>query len=749
MATPYIRTGIGTPLSRVDGPLKVTGKARYAAEHHPEGMLHGVVVSSAIARGRIVSIDDSAARAVPGVVEVLTHLNRLKIADSDSNFQDDVAPPGSPLRPLCDEHIHHSGQAVALVVAETFEAARHAARLVDVRYEAHDHNTRFDAALAEKFVPKRKRDGFDPPKNRGDARQALDAAPVRISSEYRKHTEHHNPMEMHATTVIWEGEDKLTVHDKTQGPQNVQSYLAGAFGLKPADVRVLNPYVGGAFGSGLRPQYNVYLAAMAALKLKRPVRVVLTRQQMFTHVHRPECINAISLGAEPDGTLSAIVTDATTATSRYENYMETIVNWGMMNYACPNAEGAYSLAPVDTATPGDMRAPGAATGMTQFEMAIDELAYAAGVDPLEIRLRNYSEIDAMNGTPFTSKALREAYAAGADAFGWDQRSPEPRSMREGSELIGWGMATGMWDAMFQQTSARATLSADGRLEVASAMSDIGTGSYTVMTQVAADALGLRPEAIVARLGDSDLPEAPVEGGSWGAASVGAAVQLACEGVAARLAKAARKVAGDPLQRAKAEELIFEDGTMRRRDGEGSVVRFEEAMLAAGLDDIEVEATAKAGIGGMISMMRKSRNTHSAVFCEVRVDEQLGVVRVTRIVNAVAAGRIINPKTARSQILGGVVMGIGAALHEESFTDHRLGRFMNHNFAEYHIPVQADIPEIEVIFVDEPDPEVTPLGVKGLGEIGIVGTAAAVANAIYHATGKRVRDLPVTIDKLLD
>ena len=421
----------------------------------------------------------------------------------------------------------------------------------------------------------------------------------------------------------------------------------------------------------------------------------------------------------------------------------------MMNYACDNASSDYTIAPVDTYTPGDMRAPGAATGMTIVEMAIDEMAYKANLDPLQLRLLNYSDIDAMNGTPFTSKALREAFAEGAAAFGWDRRKAEPRSMKEGHELVGWGVATGMWDAMFSKTTARAKLTANGHLEVASAASDIGTGTYTVMTQVAADTLGLPIEQINARLGDSDLPTSPLEGGSWMAASVGAAVQVACLALGAKLLKAAGSIEGAPLGKASADDVTFEEGHIVLKSHRSVRVSYGDAMRAGQLDQIEVEETASGGLSGLISQMQKSRNTHSAVFAEVKVDEELGVVRVSRIVNAVAAGRIINPKTARSQILGGVVMGIGMALHEETFMDTRLGRFMNHNFAEYHVPVNADIDAIEVIFVDEPDAEVTPLGVKGLGEIGIVGTAAAVANAIYHATGKRVRSLPITIDKLLD
>jgi xanthine dehydrogenase YagR molybdenum-binding subunit len=741
--------GIGSAINRVDGLQKVTGRARYAAEHPVPGLVYGVIVSGAIAKGRILEINEAAARAVPGVVEILTHRNRPHVAWFDRSHRDMVAPPGSPFKALYDEHILFSGQPIALVLAESFETARYAASLVRASYEAEPHNTDFEKAQSERFLPRKKRDSFHPPKARGDAQAAYDAAPVKMSADYHLATEHHNPMEMHASTVIWEDDGSITVHDKTQGPQNVRDYLAGVFGMSAKNVRVVNAFVGGAFGSGLRPQYQVYLAVMAARMLKRSVRVVMTRQQMFTHGHRPEALQSVQLGAEADGKLTAILNSATTSTSRYENNMEDVVIWGLMNYACENASGEYAIAPVDTATSTDMRAPGAATGMTFFEMAVDEMAYAAGVDPLEFRLKNYSEIDQMNGTPFTSKALREAYAAGAEAFGWSRRSAPPRSMKEGKELIGWGVSTGMWDAMFSKTSAKARLSANGHLEVSSAASDIGTGTYTVMAQTAAGALGLPVEQVTVRLGDSSLSKAPVEGGSWMAASVGAAVQQACDAVAEKLLKAAGSMEGSPLGTASLEEVRFTGGRIVLREDTSRGVDITEVMRASGTDAIEVEETASGGISGMISQMRKSRNTHSAIFVEVRVDEELGVVRVTRVVNAVAAGRIINPKTARSQILGGVVMGIGMALHEESMTDHRIGRFMNHNYAEYHVPVNADIGSIEVIFVDEPDPEVTPLGVKGLGEIGIVGTAGAVANAIFHATGRRVRSLPITIDKILD
>jgi xanthine dehydrogenase YagR molybdenum-binding subunit len=740
---------IGDALSRVDGPAKVTGQARYAAEHAVPGLLYGWIVSSRIAKGRIVSIDERAARAVPGVVEVITHLNRPHVAWLDWSHDDQVAPPGSPFRALDGDKIAFSAQPVALVVADSLEAARQAAALVDVEYEVAPHLTDLAAALPERYEPRRKRAGFSMPKPRGNAAAALAQAPRKISASYRMPSHHHNPMEMHAATVVWEGKGRITVHDKTQGAQNVRAYLASVFGLLKADVRVLNPYVGGAFGSGLRPQYHVFLATMAAKMLERSVRVVMTRQQMFSHVHRPEALQQVALGTDDSGRLQAISNNATTGTSRFEDYMEVICNWGLMNYACDNASAQYTIAALDTYTPGDMRAPGAATGMTLFEIAIDEMAFEAGIDPLEFRRLNYSEVDAMSGKPFTSKALREALAEGAERFGWAGRSAAPRSMREGTELVGWGLATGMWDAMFMKTTARATLRANGRLEIATAGADIGTGTYTVLAQVASETLGFPVDRIDVKLGDSSLPAAPVEGGSWLAASAGAAVKLACEALGKKLYRAARDQKSKPLGDAKWGDVEFRDGHVAVRGGDAQPrVPLAEALAASGQAELQAEETAKPGLSDVPSLLKKARNTHSAIFAEVKVDEELGVVRVTRVVVAVAAGRIINPKTARSQILGGVVMGIGMALHEESLVDHRFGRFMNHSFAEYHVPANADIDSIEVIFVAEPDAEVTPLGVKGLGEIGIVGTAAAVINAIHHATGRRVRELPATIDKLL-
>jgi xanthine dehydrogenase YagR molybdenum-binding subunit len=433
-------------------------------------------------------------------------------------------------------------------------------------------------------------------------------------------------------------------------------------------------------------------------------------------------------------------------TSSFEDYQEVVVNWSGLLYHCDNVALNYKIAKIDTYTPSDMRAPGAPLGVFGVESAIDELSYALKVDPLELRLKNYAEIDENEGKPFTSRELRAACRQGAERFGWSRRQAEPRSMHEGRDLIGWGMATGIWEALMMPHSARATLTADGRLEVACATADIGTGTYTILTQIAADALGLQMEEVTARIGDSSLPAAPVEGGSWTAASAGSAVHLACGKVRKTLFTHARAMDNSPLANADIEHVRFFEGRIELKTAPSESVAITEVMRAAGLDRIEEEETAQPNAE---TKEKYSQYTHSAVFAEVRVDEQLGVVRVTRVVDAVAAGKIINPKTARSQIIGGVVFGLGMALHEESMLDHRLGRFMNHNFGEYHVPANADIPKIDVIFVDEHDDKANPLGVKGLGEIGIVGTAAAIANAIYHATGKRVRSLPITIDKLLD
>lgn len=736
----------GMRVSRVDGRAKVTGAARYAAEEQAPGLRYGVVVSGTIPRGRITAIDTRAAEAVPGVLAVLTHLNRPKIRSWDLAYKDMTAPAGSPFRPLYSDRIFYSGQPVALVVADTFEAARHAAQLVEVAYEQEPHETNLLASLDQAYKPRPMKAGFTPPSSTGDADKAYEAAPVKIESQFYHGVEHHNPMEMFATTVIHGEDGHLTIYDKTQSSQNNRWYVWHAFGLPKDKVTVRNPYVGGAFGSGLRPQYQLTLAVMAALHLKSSVRVVLTRQQMFSFGHRPETWQNIKLAANPDGKLQAIVHEAIQETSRLEDYVEVVVNWSGQLYACDNIRLGYKLVAHDRHSPIDMRAPGAAHGMHALEVAMDELAYKLKIDPLEFRRINYADRNPMEDKPYSTKELSQCYDKGAQRFGWANRPIEPRSMRDGDELIGWGMATGMWDSLVMLARVSAELHADGRLVVSSAASDIGTGTYTVMSMIAAEAMGLPMERVTFQLGDSTLPFAPVEGGSSHVTTVGGGVQGACDKLKKRLARMAREMPNSPLARARPQDLAFEDGAVMLRNRPETAVPLRAVLEAAGVDRVEEKFFMKPS---MLKQRKYTRAVHSAVFCEVRVNEKLGIVRVTRVVNAVAAGRILSAKTAASQVIGGVVWGISQALHEESFTDHRFGRFMNHNYAEYHVATNADVHDIEVIFANEDDRVVSPqLGAKGVGEIGIVSTSAAIANAIFHATGKRLRSTPITPDKIL-
>jgi xanthine dehydrogenase YagR molybdenum-binding subunit len=733
---------IGVPRSRVDGPLKVTGAADYAGDFATPDLAYGYIVNSTIARGRIIEIDTAAAESLPGVLHILTHANRPPAPYAGKPYQDDVAPPGAPFRPLENDQIAFSGQPIALVVAESFEAARDAASLLRVTYAAEPHSMDLDVGRGRAAEPTEPRSGIaPPPEPRGDLAAALKSATVTVEQEYKIAAEHHNPMEPHASTVIWQNDGSLLVHDKVQGVSASQKFIMNVFGLN--GVRVVSPFVGGGFGAGLRPQYQLFLAMLAALELKRSVRVVMTRDQMFTFTHRPETIQRITLSATNDGTLQGLRHEAIAETSRFEQYQEVVVNWSGLLYSVDNAAFSYKLVPLDRYTPGDMRAPGSPTGTFAIESAMDELAEAVDADPVELRLKNYADKDHNENKPFGSKELRAAIARGADRFGWERRTHAPRSMREGRDLIGYGMAIGAWEAMMMETTAKAVLRADGTLELSSATADIGTGTYTILSQIGAEMLGLPMGRTVVKLADTDLPEAPLEGGSWTAASAGMAVQAACLGLRKELLAMAQTLPGSALADASMADVVFVDGHIMMDGDRSRRVSYAEAMRATGVSAIEADGK---GAADEEKKKKFSSYTHSACFVEVRVDEMLGQVRVTRVVNAVAAGRILNPKTARSQIIGGVVMGLGMALHEEAMPDHAAGRFMNHNFAEYHVPANADVPDIDVIFVDEHD-EGNPLGIKGLGEIGIVATPAAIANAIWHATGKRQRSLPITIDKV--
>jgi xanthine dehydrogenase YagR molybdenum-binding subunit len=706
---------IGQPVSRVDGRQKVTGGATYAAEFGVPGLAHGVIVRSTVANGRIASIESAAAERGPGVVAVLTHRNAPKLAYRTHKALVDAAV-GERLHVLQNDRVNHQGQPIALVIADTLEQANHAATLVDVTYAAETGIT--DISRAEPVLPTQEKtdQGETPPAEtrRGDPEGALAAAEVKVDETYVIPRENHNPIEMHATIAAWD-RDRLTLWDKTQWVHNVADEIAAVFGIPAENIRVVSPFVGGAFGSGLRTWPHVTLAALGARVARRPVKLMLSRREMYYGVgYRPHTVQRVALGASRDGSLAAIVHDGYQETSSYEEFSEALLNASRFLHSCPNVSTRHRIAPMNVHTPTYMRAPGEASGVFALESAMDELAVALNIDPLELRLRNEPQQDEFKKLPFSSRSTRECYQAAAERFGWSRRNPEPRSVRDGRWLIGWGMATATYPMNYAPACAATRLLPDGTAEVTSAASDMGPGTWTSMTQVAAETLGLPIERVKFFLGDTRLPRAPVHGGSLTMASVGSAVQAAC-----------RRAREDALARGGANDLT-------------------EAMRRLG-QPVEASAEVKPGD----ETKRFSMHAFGAVFVEVAVDADLGETRVRRIVGAYGGGRIVNPKTARSQCIGGMIGGIGMALMEHSVVDVRNGRVTNANFAEYAVPVHADAPLVmDVIFVDEHDPHVNPLGVKGVGEIALVGVAPAITNAIFHATGKRIRELPITPDKLL-
>ena len=708
-------TFIGRPVSRVDGRQKVTGGATYAAEFDVPGLAHGAVVRSTVANGRIASIDSRAAERATGVVAVLTHRNAPRLPYREHKALVD-AVIGERLHVLQDDRVSHQGQPIALVIADTLEQANHAAMLVRVAYAPETGAT--DISGAEPVLPTQEKTdqgaGLPPETRRGDPEGALASAEVKVDQTYVIPRENHNPIEMHATIAAWDG-DRLTLWDKTQWVHNVADEIAAVFGIPADNIRVLSPFVGGAFGSGLRTWPHVTLAALGARMAGRPVKLMLSRREMYYGVgYRPHTVQRVALGASRDGRLAAIVHDGYQETSTYEEFSEALLNASRFLHSCPNVYTRHRIAPMNVHTPTYMRAPGEASGVFALESAMDELAVALNIDPVELRLRNEPERDEFEKLPFSSRSTRECYRAAAERFGWSRRNPEPRSMRDGRWLIGWGMATATYPMNYAPASARARLLPDGTAEVTSAASDMGPGTWTSMTQVAAETLGLPIERVRFILGDTRLPRAPVHGGSMTMASVGSAVQAAC-----------RRAREDALARGGANDLT-------------------DAMRRLGQP---VEASADVQPGD--ASQRFSMHAFGTVFVEVAVDADLGETRVRRIVGAYGAGRIVNPKTTRSQCIGGMIGGIGMALMEHSVVDARNGRVPNANFAEYAVPVHADAPPLmDVIFVEEHDPHVNPLGVKGVGEIALVGVAPAITSAIFHATGKRIRELPVTPDKLL-
>ena len=730
---------VGGPLSRVDGFDKVSGEAPYAADFDAPRLSHGLMVQSTIGKGRIARIRSGPAEQAPGVLLVMTHANAPRLPEGAQNAN----PPGErALSLLQDDEVRYNGEPVAVVVAETLEQARYAAGLLEIEYEAEAPAVDFQASLSSAYAPPALTHG-KPDSSWGDAATALQDAPVQHVAVYSTPMENHNPMEPHATLAEWNG-DFLTLHDSTQAVVGTSKAVAKKLGIAPEKVRVLSPYVGGGFGCKGSAWSHVVLAAMAARQAHRPVRLVVDRTQMFGPVgYRPPTRQEVALGADLNGKIVAIRHDVVSPTSTFEDWTESSAVLTRMLYDSPNTSTSHRLVKLNLGTPTFQRAPGEATGSFALETALDELAWKLGIDPVELRLRNYAEKEPESGKPWSSKKLRECYRSGAERFGWSRRAAHTRAVREGDQLIGVGMATATYPANRQPASATVTIAADGSATVECATQDIGTGTYTIITQVAADELGMAPNRIHVKIGDSKLPEAPVSGGSMTAASVTPAVQAAARQARRELIAFAIGNSESPLHGLSADEVACSEGWIRARNGNRRD-SFAAVIARNGGTPVQGKAEAKPG------EEKDQYATHSfgAVFAEVGVDPDLGEVRVRRIVGSYSVGSVLNVKTATSQLFGGVVWGIGMALHERTIVDLPTGRILNANLAQYHVPVNADVPEIDISFVDEDDRIFNPLGARGIGEIGITAVPAAIANAVYHASGRRIRDLPITPEKLL-
>jgi xanthine dehydrogenase YagR molybdenum-binding subunit len=728
---------IGEAIDRVDGRAKVTGTARYAAEVAVAGVAHGAIVASRIGRGVITGIDTSAAERAPGVIGVLTHERAMKVKAAGG-------PNDRAIQVLQDAVVHYARQPIALVVADSLERASHAAALVEVRYDAVPPEVELDAALDRAAWPRKPRPDVPAEFTMGNVAAGLARADVRVHATYTTPFQIHNPMEPHATTAVWQG-DRLTVYDSTQGIFRVRDRLAGVFGLDKADVRVISTFVGGGFGSKGVPWSHVVLAALAARQLRRPVKLVLTRGQMFGPVGgRPRTVQTVALGATRAGTLTAIRHDSVSACCRFDEFVEHTTLPTRALYATPNLATTERIVELDIGPPANQRGPGEATGLFAIESAIDELAVALAIDPLELRLRNHADVEPSTGKPWSSKSLIACYRQAADAFGWGARDSRPGSQRDGQRRIGWGMASATYGAQISPASAVAQLRVDGTAVVRAGSQDIGTGTCTVMTQIAAESLGLALDKVAFELGDTAMPDAPSSTGSRTAASVGAAVRGAARRLRDQLFELARGDAASPVAGAAAADLVVDRGRIALATDPARGEPVEAVLRRAGKHQLEARFDHKPSA----ELERWASRAFGAVFTEVHVDLALATVRVSRVVAAFAAGTILNAKTARSQCLGGIVWGIGMALHEQAVFDPHHGRIMNADLAEYHVPVNADVPAIDVILIPEDDPRINELGIKGIGEIPICGVAAAIANAVYHATGKRLRDLPITAARLL-
>ncbi|OGX87552.1 xanthine dehydrogenase family protein molybdopterin-binding subunit [Hymenobacter glacialis] len=756
---------VGKPLNRVDGRDKVMGRAKYSAEfNNLPGLVHAVLKTSDVAKGRITGFDTTAALKQPGVLAIITHQNIPKLAKTPNDAEDKRAiGVHMGYLPLTDDQIYYAGQPVAVVVADTLERAQYAAALLKVQVAVEKPLASYEDPKARLFDPTKLQEGKTAPHVvRGSAQAAFAAAPIQLTHKYTHAINHHNPMEPGATTAHWEAPDRLTVYESTQGVTRTQKALSTMLGLSAEQVRVVTKFLGGGFGCKGSCWPHTVLTVQAAKFVGRPVKLALTRPQMFTSMgHREDQTQTLRLGATNDGKLTALIHEKTSTTSPWDNYAESNSKIVNMLYECPNFEASYQLARANVMTSTYTRAPGEAPGSFALESSMDDLAYQLGIDPIEIRLRNYAEKDPSSGQPWSSKSLKQCYARGAELFGWSKRNPKAGVTRNGRLLVGWGMATASYPVHNSQGMARARLYADGHAVVQSGATDLGTGTYTVMTQVAAEALGLPVEKVRFELGDTKLPTAPNSGGSVAAGTVSSSVYMAVQDLWQKLIKVAVLDKKSPLHRAKTADVEVKDGRLQLKDNPKKGEDFATLMKRADMADVEGNGQGRYGSGyedaqtaANANPAKKDEAPHHSMhafgahFCEVQVDPDLGTVRVTRWVSVHGAGRILNAKTARSQIIGGSIFGIGAALMEATVRDQKLARYTNASLADYHIPVNADIPDMTVEFVEEHDPYINAMGVKGIGEISMVGVTAAVANAVFHATGKRVRELPITPDKIL-
>ncbi|MGW9026987.1 xanthine dehydrogenase family protein molybdopterin-binding subunit [Streptomyces sp. NPDC055722] len=735
MSTVESRPRVGAGVNRVDGPRKVTGTAPYPMDFSVPGQAYGALVQSTVAAGRIVRMHTDAAEAASGVITVLTHENIPKVRTGPVT----AIGPSLPA-PLRNDRILHHGQHIAFVVAETPEQATAAARLVRADYEATEPLLDLHDARAEQLI-----DPWETDTARGETAAALESAEVTLRATYTTSDNTNNPLGLFATLAVWEG-DTLTVHDTSQWPSMVRTTLAMVFGIPESAVRVLVPYVGGGFGSGLRAWPHVTLTAMAARVIKRPVKLVLTRPQMFTSVgHRPSGAQWLSVGATRDGELVALDHRSLSSLSMEGTDYEPFASGSAYAYRCPNVITQDRQARLNIAVPMSMRAPAEAQGNFALESALDELACRLHMDPLELRLRNHTDVDPRSGLPWSGKALLECYEVGARRFGWSDRNPEPRSMRDGNWLVGYGMASAWFPYFGQPCSAQATINGDGSALVRSAATDIGTGTYTVMAQLAADELGLPLDLVRFDLGDSDMPNSPMAGGSGLTGALGNAVHDACRRLVRSFAELACGDADSPLLGYSPDDVECTDGRVHPAGRPDLGESYADILARHGLSELTANGNSTPPVTTELGM--SLAGAYGAKFVEVRVDADLGLIRVARVVSVIDGGRILNEKTARSQIIGGTIGGIGLALFEDTVTDPRTGRIANGTFADYLVAVNADVPDLDVVFVGEPD-RGTATGTKGVGEVGLVGIAPAIANAVYHATGKRIRELPITLDALL-